>query len=205
VGDQGREWFIALLNRLRELCREKVDRFFQDYTFQDQIRFHEVDWSAASIPIQRTDLLGLPTNIRTNDEDYPIFQFHLSKGTGRIHGFWDTNYCFQVILLDPFHNLQPSKAVQYEVRPTVFGRCEYSLLKTAVDEANEQNCIGTECPLAKQLREVHRRSEEQKTVVIARITSDVAKELSDLRAQGNETSISEIVSFGISFFEEKKS
>ena len=45
-----------------------------------------------------------------NPEDYPWQQFQITRANGRVIGFWDEYHVFQVVLLDPEHNMQPCKS-----------------------------------------------------------------------------------------------
>lgn len=196
-------WFPSLLARLCELGKEKVTRFFDDPSFKDAIRSHAVNWDARNIPIQLDYLDWLPRSVRENSDELPLVQFHISKALGRVHGFWDENWCFQVVLLDPLHNLQPSKDVGYKVRPTTLAGCQYSALRVAIDRACDKRCSNQTCELSNELRALCPESVEGQTVVVAGMTEDVAASLAELRLN-QPVSVSDIIEYGIEFWNEKE-
>lgn len=200
IGDAESRWFASLLARLHDLCKEKVSRIIEDGSYQGALRYHVVDWDSRSTPISRDNLNWLPAAIRENEAEFPIVQFHVSKAVGRVHGFWDADWCFQIVLLDPMHNLQPSKHVGYAVRSTSLARCQYTALCTALDKARSKSCRDKGCELAQAVRTIAPEAVSGQHIVIAAITPDVANELQKLRAERN-ISISEVVEHGITFFE----
>lgn len=107
-------WLIELLNRLGDLAQYEIDAFDRDPVLRDSYRYHAVNWDQPGIPIARSDLTWVPDVYRDNTDDYPFYQFHVSKGAGRFAGFWDEHEVFNVVLLDPHHNLQPIKKLRYE-------------------------------------------------------------------------------------------
>jgi hypothetical protein len=193
-------WYRSVIGRLNDLSKEKVARFIDDPGFQEGIRYHVVDWDRRSVPLTRADLVWLPRAIRDNEDEYPIYQFHISKAVGRIHGFWDSEFCFNVVLLDPLHNLQPSKDVGYTVRSTPRSECKYSMLKIAVDSACAASCLASGCELAKAVSGIHQATEKEQFVIIAGISFDVANHLQEVR-RTKAVSISDIVEHGITYFE----
>ena len=193
-------WYMSLLTRLCDLSKEKVARFVDDLDFQDAIRYHIVDWDHRNVPLQRQDLNWLPHPIRENEDEFPIYQIHISRAVGRIHGFWDSEYCFNVILLDPLHNLQPSKDVGYVVRPTTTANCEYTSMAIALEQACALPCADANCQFYKAVNTIHNRNPIDQCIVIAGVSPDVAAHLRAVR-QSKNVSISEIVEHGITFFE----
>ena len=129
-GLSGKEasWFVALINKLQQFSDETIDAFTSDSRKHDVMRYHKVNWGQCNIPIQRSDLEWLPKNYLNNEEEFPIYQFSISQGQGRIAGFWDENKIFNIVLLDPYHNLQPVKKYDYKVTPTVEQLGEHELL-----------------------------------------------------------------------------
>ena len=200
LGDVDAGWYRSLIGRLNGFSKEKVARFADDRDFQDAIRYHVVDWDLRNVPLNRSDLTWLPPAIRNNEDEFPIYQFHLSKAVGRIHGFWDSEHCFNIVLLDPLHNLQPSKDVGYVVRPTTPSHCEFSALKVALDTACAVPCAQADCEFAKSVRGVHQATNGDQCIIVAGVTLDVAQCLQELRKK-KAVSISEIVAHGITFFE----
>src|SRR5262245_11050262 len=80
LGEVDATWFMSLLNRLKDLCKEKLSRFKDDEQFKDSLRYHTVNWDARGVPIARSDMRWIPIAIRNNDAEFPIYQFQLSTG-----------------------------------------------------------------------------------------------------------------------------
>ena len=111
-------WFASLLDRLKDISDKSPD-IMGDYTARKQYRIHPVEWGQPNIPIQRADLDDVPKSYLDNDAEYPILQFTISKSMGRVAGFFDEeSSVFYIVLLDPKHNLQPSKDHGYKVDDT---------------------------------------------------------------------------------------
>ncbi len=210
LGKSNPGWFISLLNRLRELCNEPVERFLDDSRFQYELRFHEANWNAHNIPITPDDL-GLPAKFRNNLKERPIFQIHISKAMGRILGFWDDEVpsCFNIVLFDPLHNFNPSKDVNYALSNTTIGKCEYSSLRDQLDRVCDQQCNSVGCPLEDAVRALNNGISldtlAEHTVVIAQLPPKVAFELKTLRTGTGLPSISELLEHGLLFWNEGKS
>jgi len=118
LADVSATWFASLLDRLKDLS-DKSAGIMGDYTARKQYRIHPVEWSQPNIPIQRADLDAVPKDYLNNDVEYPILQFTISKSMGRVAGFFDEeSSVFYIVLLDPKHNLQPSKDHGYKVDDT---------------------------------------------------------------------------------------
>jgi hypothetical protein len=193
-------WHVSLLERLKQLSRERVHRFIADTVFQSEMRYHEVDWDAKNAPLSRSDLKWVPRKYLENLDEYPIFQLHLSKATGRLVGFWDEEWCFNIVLLDPLHNLNPHSMVNYKVRPTIAGSCEFSSLKSNLDRACSQPCESNSCRFAQAVRSIANQPIPESRIIVATITPDVADKFDQLR-QNRHVSISDCLEHGIVFFE----
>lgn len=107
-------WFVSVLDQLALLSKEEIETVIR-YK-RDALRFHEIDWNAKNIPIKKSDINWLHPEISLDELE--ICQVHISKGMGRIVGFFDDRSVFCVLLLDPMHNLQPSSYNDYKIRPT---------------------------------------------------------------------------------------
>lgn len=119
-----KSWFVSLLDRLVELSKSDID----DLTTgrgATGIRFHTIDWDAKNIPIARKDIDWLGDY---SSEDFDLVQFHISKALGRVVGFFDEERVFNVVLLDPLHNLQPSGTYNYRVRASYISQCQLTKL-----------------------------------------------------------------------------
>jgi len=142
IGGVDNSWFISLLGRLTEISKIDRDRFLKDASQKGALRYHEIDWESKNIPIKRKDLNWIDKDYLDNEIEFPMLQFHVSKALGRVVGFWDENNVFQIVLLDPLHNIQPSKINDYHVDDTYFMSCEYSSL--LIDLKKIKNKIKTE-------------------------------------------------------------
>jgi hypothetical protein len=105
-------WLVSALERLRDLESQPLDKLSTD---NNDLRTHAISWTARNVPLTRSDLGWLPKQVKDNDAEFPLRQFHVSLAMGRIVGFVNGNTFF-IVLLDPLHNLQPCKMHNYEVR-----------------------------------------------------------------------------------------
>lgn len=126
------------------------DEVLKENAGSEALRCHEIDWSKKNIPIQREDLAWLPNNILTNDKEFPIMQLSISRATGRIIGFFDSDpRIFHIILFDPNHNIQPSKKHNYQIQPTTQGISQYDELLNRLEKIKHivRNCEHDDCDL----------------------------------------------------------
>lgn len=125
------QWLVSVLERLKQLSSESVERVYRDGAMRDAMRYHPINWQATNIPIAKTDIPGLPRHCIDNPE-FELHQFQISKGKGRVVGFFDENWVFNIVLLDPLHNLQPSKYFSYAVDPCQPLSCEITSLREGI-------------------------------------------------------------------------
>ena len=93
----GPGYLIALIERLRDVCRLTPDEF---RVAGRALRSHEIAWSSSSRP----DGFGLPEVITASGVPW---QFALSANEhGRVHGLLVGDR-FYVVWLDPAHQLYP--------------------------------------------------------------------------------------------------
>lgn len=154
LGEIQTKWFISLIEKLTELSKENINEFFKDHRKKDGNRYHKINWDAKNIPIQRNEITWVDKNIIQNEEDYPFFQFQISTGLGRVIGFWQENYeHFHVVLLDPAHNMQPSKDFNYRVDLTTILNSEMASLLVDLDRIKSIECTGSGegCPCKTEL------------------------------------------------------
>lgn len=106
IGNCPTNWHIGLIERISNLSKLTLSQLLEENAGSQSLRFHRLDWSIKGVPINRTDLNWLPEEILENNDEFPIYQIAISIGTGRIIGFFDrTSSIFNVILLDPNHNI----------------------------------------------------------------------------------------------------
>jgi len=155
LSETSTKWFVSLIERLRDLCKENIDSFFKDYGVKDANRYHKINWDAKNIPISRNNIDWVDKNIIENEEDYPFFQFQISKGLGRVIGFWNEDYrFFNIVLLDPKHNMQPSKDYDYKVDDTSIEHCELTSLLMDIDRIKGMNCLINGCQCKEELNKM---------------------------------------------------
>jgi len=155
LGEISTKWFVSLLEKLRDLCKEDYDNFFKDHRIKDANRYHTINWEAKNIPIKRTDIDWVDANVIENEEDYPFFQFQISTGLGRVIGFWEQDYrFFNIVLLDPKHNMQPSKDFDYKVTDTTIEQCELSSLLMDIDNIKGLGCLIEGCQCKEELNKL---------------------------------------------------
>lgn len=90
------EWFIGLLDSLREVSKLNLHELKQQRQHYDA---HEHDWDGLDYTYTLPELLW--DQVRDH-----CLQFRISKSEGRVHGFVINN-TFYVVWLDPHHNLYP--------------------------------------------------------------------------------------------------
>jgi hypothetical protein len=139
------KWFASLLERLSEVSKLNIDDVFNDHS--DSIRFHSINWAQKNIPIQKNDLTWLPSDY-LKSEEIEFYQFQISISSGRVVGFFDLDYVFHVVLLDPMHNSQPAKFNNYKVDKTEILETTYTdllnrlcLIKSKIENhCSKENC-----------------------------------------------------------------
>jgi hypothetical protein len=131
VGQQKAGWFASLFEKLKAFSQLTVTEVLEKPDLRDKLRFHLIDWSAKKVPIQKRDIESIPRFIRESPE-FELYQFQLSKGTGRVIGFFDSDMVFHIVLLDPMHNLQPSKDFNWRVTPTELSRTPFQAMKNLI-------------------------------------------------------------------------
>jgi len=145
-------WFVSLLGRLQETSKMEYTGLTE--VLDDGYRYHIINWEAKNVPLQRKDFDWVPQKYLGNEAEYPFCQFHVSKGKGRIIGFWDENNIFQVIVVDPLHNLQPSKFTNYELRECYPAQSEYESLRKDLEDTKAIGCTVEDCKTFKKLFEI---------------------------------------------------
>lgn len=205
VGDEDRQWFIALLERLQELSGLDLEEFRSDTRAKQAHRFHQINWDAREIPVRRDDLTWLPESYRRGEEfGGEFYQFQVSRANGRIVGFFDQDHTFQVVLLDPKHNLQPSKKVEYTVRETRPGLSPFAHLSQQCKAAME--LIPADCSHGKQCPAIRRidngLGDPPHGVQSYVISSKVVADLMELESSHHKTLDDLIVDLILRFYDD---
>lgn len=197
------DWLISMLDRLKQLSLEPLENILTDTVKADAYRYHPINWGAKKIPIERKDLdIG---DYAKNPEEFEIDQIMLSTGTGRIVGFFDENWVFNLVLVDPLHNLQPSKSFDYVVNPSSPLSCQLTQLQVAVHEGVQQ-CSTESCAAVARIKDAlaERTYSEAYSVVLLKLADE--KTLSSARQlieQKKVTSYADIFEMGVMYCEDQ--
>lgn len=147
IGDMDSGWFASLLERLKEF-NGKTAKIIENRTEKQAYRLHEIDWDGKNVPISLNDIESIPNELKKNYKNIILWQFQLSKSNGRVVGFFNEDYdIFYVVLLDPKHNLQPSRDYGYSVDDTEIAITPYEKLRMQLSDIAEKK---TKCPYSEQ-------------------------------------------------------
>ena len=194
LGDADPNWFLALLERLKDLSSQKVDYLLSNFTARDAYRFHPIDWAAKNIPIQRMDFDWIERKILENEDEYPFLQFQVSTALGRVVGFFDENHKhFYIVLLDHKHNLQPSNRNDYTVNDTTIMYCDYSSFLLEIDKIKGWKCPVDECRCKNEIKQIPSKAGRGKFIYF-NIEEDYYEELMKLT---EDKSLKQIIENGI--------
>ncbi|MEQ1511515.1 MAG: hypothetical protein ABL934_02420 [Lysobacteraceae bacterium] len=135
------DWLVSVIYRFFDLGSLTVEEIIGNKGNAEGARCHPINWEQQNIPIAPDDLDWLPINYK-NSAEFPLVQFAVSRSLGRVIGFFDEEWAFQVVLLDPLHNAQPSKSFNYAVDLCKPMGCELTALRKKVDSAltNSPEC-----------------------------------------------------------------
>ncbi|WP_461791562.1 hypothetical protein [Pedobacter sp.] len=145
-------WFVSVIERLKDTSKMEYTGVTE--VLEDGYRYHEINWNAKNIPLQRKDFTWVHKDYLDNELEFPFCQFHVSKGKGRIVGFWDENNVFQILLLDPLHNLQPSSFTSYELRDCFPAKSEYDILHCEIQNISAQSCTDPNCKILDAVKKI---------------------------------------------------
>ena len=131
-------WFVSLIERLKDLSEKDTD-ILGDMSVRDKLRIHTIDWNHQNVPIKKEDLYWVPKEYLNNNEEFELFQFEISLSLGRVLGFFnEDSQVFHVVLLDPKHNLQPSKDHDYRVDKTIECLTDYEEVLRRLNQYEKQ-------------------------------------------------------------------
>jgi hypothetical protein len=120
-----KNWFISLLQRMKEMGKESIQDVFSG---KKGIRAHKISWDKAGTTMKQKSFCTKDWLGEEFFKENELYQFHISKGEGRVIGFVDANIVFQIVLLDRDHNAQPSKFNNYKVVKNAEDDSEYNIL-----------------------------------------------------------------------------
>lgn len=164
VNGVGEKWFVSLIERLRDLSKINKVELEKDIYLKENIRYHVVDWDAYKIPIQRKDIDWVKKDIIENEVEFPFYQFHVAKSLGRIVGYWQENV-FHIVLLDPMHNLQPSKKYDYRVTDTTKASSDLTSFLSQIEDIKAINCKDADCGVKAAVNNINYAKEGSNAVV----------------------------------------
>ena len=190
------KWFVSLLQKLSELSKEPIDKFLEDGNKRHTWRYHDINWTQTNIPVQRAHLTWIDADYLNNPDEYPLVQFQVSTALGRIVGFWDEEDVFQIVLLDPLHNIQPSKRFDYRVRRNSPLPCIYTCLLNDVNYAKTKPCAQPGCDLHKAVTKLPRADHEYDVTVLMLQAGD-HETIEQLVKDGKATCVEDIVTIGM--------
>lgn len=185
------KWFVSLLNKLRDLSKVNRIDVLESTAFKSAYRYHKIDWDHTNTPIARKDLSWIDKDYLENPEEYEMYQFQISLGFGRIVGFWDENWIFNIVLLDPLHNIQPAKAYSYKVDDSNILSCQYSSLLYDIQNATtieEMKRIPTHC--------------NETNVLVHFISEKMNSDMQELIDNGKVEKIEDILEYGIAYIKD---
>lgn len=158
IGEQRSTWFAGLFDRLKDFSG-KTASILEDYQQRKAYRLHPISLDTKNCPLSADRLKSIYKDSQKLVENDLIWQFQLSKGTGRVIGFFnETLTVFYVILLDPKHNAQPSADYGYTVEDTEIALTDYEVLKLKFAEIEEasQKCNKQDfCPIIQHISQEH--------------------------------------------------
>jgi hypothetical protein len=199
------EWFVSLLEKLNILSSEEREKFICDSGKISQWRYHSIDWGHKNIPIQLKDIDWIPSYYRDNQKEFYFVQFQISKALGRVVGFWDKDYVFNIVLLDPWHNIQPSKDHNYRVDPCNPLSCDYTKLLHSLDYILDNKCKKKNCEHVEEIKNIptNRDALLESNVLMVKLTDEdieysdpLIKEIKE----GETTSLNKIFKDGLKLY-----
>ncbi|MGY4413195.1 hypothetical protein ACVWW4_004931 [Bradyrhizobium sp. LB7.1] len=126
-----KSWFASVLTRFSEVSSLHVEDALSG-SYGPSLRCHSIDWNAKNIPISRESIDWIADYA---NEEIEFLQFSISTGRGRVVGFFDSEQTFNIVLLDPMHNIQPSAKHNYQVRATYISQCAITKLSVTFEKA----------------------------------------------------------------------
>lgn len=193
------KWFVSLLNQLNNLSSIDIDDFLKDGKQRNAYRYHKIKWDQKNIPVQRLELDWVDPFYLDNKDDYPFVQFKISFSFGRIIGFLDENRVFNVVLLDPLHNIQPSKLYNYKVDNCYPLACKHTTLLSNINEILERESCpkNHDCSILNQFKILPLNNCLTAGVFIYLLKEHNYKEILRLIEEGTCDSVEQVLEYGI--------
>jgi hypothetical protein len=135
IGTKESGWFSSVLSKLADISLADYDQLMSDFRAKQIWRLHEINWNAKSMPVLRQNLDWIDKQYIDNSEEFPFFQFQITKAHGRVVGFWDEDGIFNIVFLDPLHNMQPSAYSDYKLIDSAISRSDFSAAIDFIESA----------------------------------------------------------------------
>ncbi|WP_426094057.1 hypothetical protein [Flavobacterium sp. DSR2-3-3] len=195
------QWFVSLIERLKDLSQKERSAIFSDKNTKNFYRYHRINWESKNIPIDKSDITWVNKLYIDNDDDFPFHQFQISKANGRVVGFWNEDHTiFYIVLLDPLHNLQPSKNYHYVVNDCYPLSCEYSSMKIDIHNAMREKPQCNDCNIKNSISKIPTKLSSC-NAILGYLDDDFLNEYEKI---SHKVSFSEIMEEGILKFMEKE-
>lgn len=195
-------WFVSLLDRLAEMSDVPIDDFRASIQSRKARRYHAIDWDQKNIPIQRNMLTWVQSDYLDNPDEFPLAQFQVSKALGRIVGFWDERDVFNIVLLDPLHNIQPCKSYNYKVNPCSPLACEHTALLIALEKVRNAACPSEGCPVLAALNSLP-QLEYNGEVIVVPVDVGTGEWVNTLIASNRVDSVTDVLEAGLLAIEDR--
>lgn len=206
LSDVEMPWAHRLFARMREISRFTREEWDAEVALNrraaNRWHYHEVDWTAHGIPIEKYDINWVPKQILDNEGDFAFYQFGLGRDGGRVAGFWEKPHRFAIVLFDPNHSLQPSKDYGYEVVDCEPHPEPGALVRLAVDQVrSELKCSKDECEVHAALTQITVKNVDRaygyRDLAFLGLDERDQKNVADLLGNRRAKSINEIFKFGV--------
>ena len=135
IGSKDSGWFSAVLEKLSEISDYDYEYLSTNLRAKQAWRLHEVNFSAKGVLNPRASFDWVDRTYLENSVEFPFFQFQITKAHGRVVGFWDETGVFNIVVLDPNHNMQPSEYSDYKIRETVIARSDFAAAIITIEKA----------------------------------------------------------------------
>jgi hypothetical protein len=172
-------WYVALLDRLKELSCHEIENVLADSNFKDAHRMHGFNWEDPRMGVTKEQYFEFVPKHYRNLEDFEPIQFEITTALGRVVGFIDEQNIFQIVVLDSKHNFFLSDYSDYKKRPTSVKRSAYGELYdelNAIKSGSFSFCKEKPCPGLARVNEVVKSAAGKQFVCLL----DVEPELGQL-------------------------
>lgn len=197
LGDTDSKWVLSFISILKDLSLKDRDSLVNDSNLRNQLRYHRINWNAKGCKNKRVDFSWIDNDILENEEEFPFYQFRISKALGRVVGFWIYN-TFYIVLIDRKHNLQPSQYSNWKIKSTGSTGTNYDELLAQIDriKSDVYPCNRVSCRYKPELDKIpHNKYEEN--ILLHFISDEELCEIHKILDCGKANSIKDILLEGV--------